>query len=357
MAQLTASARGEPLSSPWNQRLFRASGRSPAWIGLGLTLFVLAVSLVLELTFGELIPFVRGLETVVGAEEYRFTLVFALMIGYLPAAYAYAVRSSRQTWKALRPVLRCDDVEYAALVESVGRYPTRDQRRAGVIGVVVAFAIPFLVDMDLSPYPLQLDRIYFTPTLHRVLLPIVGWLLGRNVHAMLVESRRLARVGREQLHVDLLDLETLAPFARHGLQGALLFMGSLAILALLAVDWDARPGLPLIISASLLFSAGLGIVTLVLPVRGAHAAIRDVKREELAACNAAIHARRAALAQDVDTGPPLQELFAWRHFVEGVREWPFDASTLTRFLLYLAIPLGSWLGGAMVERAVDAALG
>jgi hypothetical protein len=27
-----------------------------------------------------------------------------------------------------------------------------------------------------------------------------------------------------------------------------------------------------------------------------------------------------------------------------------------RFLLYLAIPLGSWLGGALVERLLDALL-
>jgi predicted MFS family arabinose efflux permease len=28
----------------------------------------------------------------------------------------------------------------------------------------------------------------------------------------------------------------------------------------------------------------------------------------------------------------------------------FDAPTLTRFFLYIAIPLGSWIGGALVER-------
>jgi hypothetical protein len=39
-----------------------------------------------------------------------------------------------------------------------------------------------------------------------------------------------------------------------------------------------------------------------------------------------------------------------------VREWPFDAPTLTRFFLYVAIPLGSWVGGALVERLLGAAL-
>lgn len=39
-----------------------------------------------------------------------------------------------------------------------------------------------------------------------------------------------------------------------------------------------------------------------------------------------------------------------------MREWPFDAPTLARFLLYVAIPLGSWIGGALVERLLGAAL-
>ena len=37
-------------------------------------------------------------------------------------------------------------------------------------------------------------------------------------------------------------------------------------------------------------------------------------------------------------------------------EWPFDAGMRLRFLFYLAIPVGSWLGGALVERLLGAAL-
>jgi len=40
-----------------------------------------------------------------------------------------------------------------------------------------------------------------------------------------------------------------------------------------------------------------------------------------------------------------------------VREWPFDAPTLTRFFLYVAIPLGSWIGGALIERLLGTVLG
>ncbi len=36
--------------------------------------------------------------------------------------------------------------------------------------------------------------------------------------------------------------------------------------------------------------------------------------------------------------------------------WPFDASTLLRFALYTSLGVGSWVGGALVERVLGAAL-
>ncbi len=49
-------------------------------------------------------------------------------------------------------------------------------------------------------------------------------------------------------------------------------------------------------------------------------------------------------------------LLAYKQFVESVREWPIDSSTLLRFALYLGLPIGSWLGGALVERLLDLVL-
>jgi hypothetical protein len=52
----------------------------------------------------------------------------------------------------------------------------------------------------------------------------------------------------------------------------------------------------------------------------------------------------------------LPGLLAWESRVESVPEWPIDAAALRRIALYLLIPLGSWVGGALVERLVDALL-
>jgi hypothetical protein len=40
-----------------------------------------------------------------------------------------------------------------------------------------------------------------------------------------------------------------------------------------------------------------------------------------------------------------------------VREWPVGAPALARGALIAALGLGSWLGGALVERVVDRLFG
>ena len=50
------------------------------------------------------------------------------------------------------------------------------------------------------------------------------------------------------------------------------------------------------------------------------------------------------------------DLLAYRRFIEASREWALDTSAWRRTALYLALPLGSWLGGALVERALEASL-
>ena len=54
--------------------------------------------------------------------------------------------------------------------------------------------------------------------------------------------------------------------------------------------------------------------------------------------------------------PHLDHWIAWEGRIAAVREWPLDAGSVGRFAFYLLIPLGSWSGGALVERALSAFL-
>ena len=107
-------------------------------------------------------------------------------------------------------------------------------------------------------------------------------------------------------------------------------------------------------------TTAFGVATLILPARGLHANIRERKREELVRIRAAIASERASLFSSTERSPvppQMSAMLAYESRIASVREWPFDTSTLSRFALFLLIPLVSWIGGALVERAVNAALG
>jgi anti-sigma factor RsiW len=114
-----------------------------------------------------------------------------------------------------------------------------------------------------------------------------------------------------------------------------------------------------IVGAVIAVTLGLGIVGLILPSRGVHQHIRERKREELARIRQAIASEREGLfssAPGSTPAPRMPSLLAYEARIESVREWPFDTTTVSRFGFFLLIPLVSWIGGALVERVVDAAL-
>ncbi len=57
------------------------------------------------------------------------------------------------------------------------------------------------------------------------------------------------------------------------------------------------------------------------------------------------------------SSPRLADLIAYHQLIDRTREWPIDAANLLKFFMYLLIGLGSWLGGALVERFLDSRLG
>ena len=116
-------------------------------------------------------------------------------------------------------------------------------------------------------------------------------------------------------------------------------------------SFDHFLGIPAVVSTT-------GVM--LLPMRGLRARILEAKQAEIAHVDAAIQGDPSGLAgSSIRTradGLSLADLLAYREFVRSVSEWPFDAPMRARYLLYVAIPLGSWLGGAFVERMLDVAL-
>jgi hypothetical protein len=264
----------------------------------------------------------------------------------------FVVRGFAADLAALRPATSCSDAEFERLLGSLPRFSRRGLVLASLAGALVPLLlfrrddVPRLLGGESVALRVLVNFCYLT-IFYATALPLL-YVVGVSV-------LRMWRFGRDLVRVDLLDLAALQPFARFGLRPAfLLNLG--AGLIVLDVVVRTPQNTP---SALLMFApvALLGLAALLLPCGSVRGQVRQAKVAELGRL-------RSALGGDPDAlrGSPLAaeagrlstvDLVVWRDRVEALREWPFDASVLRRFGLYLLIPLASWVGAALVERLVD----
>ncbi len=186
-----------------------------------------------------------------------------------------------------------------------------------------------------------------------ILFLLLGWFVGRNIYFLFAGF--WDKPGPQRSDIDLLNLENIYAYGRSGLRGTLVWFIVFAIAGIIVLpglDSGLWVFLPLFA-----FNLGGGLMFLLRPARRVRRLIRAVKREELGQLKPRVRqARDDALTEDVSTQGRLTDLLAYKTQVESTREWSFDLSTLLRFGLYLLIPVGSMVGGALVERVVDLAL-
>jgi hypothetical protein len=293
----------------------------------------------------------------------RFDLILAVLIAYSAAASRLGRRGAVRDLSDLRPTLRVSDAEHAALLR-VNAYPDRRRVAAAlVLGAATGAALNLLAEGLAAPE--LVDRLQggplpyswgLQPVLGLVMNAILFALLGRLAYLSLAWAGAFSRLGRSRTEVRLLDPASRAPFARMGLRQAVFWFVGSSIASLLVLEAVA-PGLVILV---LFVTLTIGILALVLPARGIHQALRRAKRQELEWLRAAIEAERDALAlapaEAANAGARLPALLAYEARVAAVREWPFDASTLLRFALFLLLPLASWVGGALMERLLAVVL-
>jgi len=340
------------LSSP-TLRFLNGLRISPALMGLGLAALVSGAVLVAEITSGRLEWLAAN--SVDGLRNVRLAFGFIVLLAYLPTATLYVLRGAWRTADELRPLLRLDDASVREQVDAIGTQPVAAFRWAGWVGVIVSMMIPLIVDLPRGEFPYGLGQPIET-IWHRIATPIVGWWAGRLGYLILLESRRLSSLARGLRGIDLFDLDPLLPFARQGLTHALLLIGFVSIFAVMSFF---EVGLGPAAGLLTLMTLPAAIFGMLLPVRGVHHVIRAEKQKRLAGCRERLGVLQADADSGLDAGMAreLADMLTIRSHLEGVREWPFDVSVTARLAIYLVIPLLSWAGAAVVERAVNAFLG
>ncbi len=342
------SARARPLE----HRLSDATRLPTIAVWIAVSLIVLAICTVWHNVTG---PW-RGLEVdgvPVWQTPWRLEIVFAVIFGYVIACGSWIVRSVRRDLDALAPALSIDPAELAAERADIGNFTPSTLLAASAGGVAAGITINAAVNAVL---PAGSAALADWPW--RLVRDVAIWLLAiRLVVVVIGISLRVSRLSERAARVNLLDLRGLAPLARVGLRSALVFALAASMIVAMAGDEQTIA----VTLATVAIVGAVGALTVLLPVRGAHRAIRAAKDAELLAVRAAIaRTRDAALAGgavSADDAAKLGGLLAFEARIAGVSEWPFDVGTFVRFVVFVALPLGSWIAGALVERLVSRVIG
>ncbi len=293
------------------------------WVLAGLALAVLATTLLTESW-----PWnARALEN--GVVSLQMVVTFAYLVGAHQWLRVRAASASRAL-----------SIPRAALGEH------SDRTGVGVallLGAGAGLLGPWLADPWQTSIlgPWQVGEWSPVIAWHRLLALSIGVAFALFGNAIVQVSRRLSRLAMADAAIDAFDARRQRPFVQQGLTNGGLVTGFLCLISLFVIDHGANPML-LAIAAS---GAVLTVVAVLLPMRGVRHRIRVAKMELLVACDAEIKAFADELKNE-RPGPPagrLSDLVAFRSQVERLREWPFDTSAIRRVVVYLLLPLLTWL--------------
>lgn len=341
----------------WITNLQRAAHRHPLWLWGVITLaYILALCAYdgVVLAVG---GFAQGSFPLWQSGLWWTEIVNGALLGFIPAALVYARRGIEADAKVLAPMLDGASGSAAAdFCEAAGRSAGWLGSSFKIVGVVAGILLVFFE----PSITLNYDRSLSNPSFFWVLvrLPLFAWLTCGLLVADLIATRAYFELGRNMQVADLLEIGPLSQFGRRGLRSALIWMTFSIVFSLfwLDVDTAARQNIYLLVGM-LVMATG----SFVVPLLGVHATIRSRKLSELDRLKDEIVLERAIVLEEPSqadqSSPRLANLIAYYQLIENTREWPIDAANLLRFILYLVIGLGSWLGGALVEVLLNRSLG
>jgi len=338
----------------WITRLEARGSSAPYWLGLAIAVGFLVIRCAVDAFYLATWGFPEGFEPLWRSDIWWPELVNASLTGYIPAALVIAHRGIDRDLSQLRPELSCSDAEVDDMLTSA----TGPAGLVGRIFVLSGIAIGvFLVFRDPS-LTWGTERSLTNPVFVWILLriPFFVWLIFTLIVADLNATRTYLHMGRNLIRVDLLNVQALSPFARRGLRSALTWIIFSIIFSLFWFgDGASKQNLSLFVTV-LVMATGAFVV----PLIGVRDNIRSVKRLELERLRDEIRNESATLTSEISNNDPpsprLANLIAYYQLIEQTREWPIDAANVLRFFMYLLIGLGSWLGGAIVERLLDRTL-
>jgi hypothetical protein len=326
-----------------------ASQRSDGWgafaVLCGVALAFAALYLASVLLFGDVFVFQDPNGRFGLVRQARYNAALGLVLAYVCASLSLGQRWVRHGFPDLHPVVEASAAEWAVWRARALSPGAARLARAAALGAAAGVVVDVIGTRGADADLFWRGHLVWV----RILNPVLFAAIGLQIAMSNARAGVYQEIGR-RARVTLGDVTPLAPFAREGLRTALIWFVGTSLASLLLVDTDS----PMLVASILLATTAIAVVSLLGPSRGVHERLRDAKRRELGWLRAEITRASGALrAGSAPGAAQLPALLAWEARVLAAPDWPFDSGTVARFGLLLLVPIGSWLGSALVERVVE----
>lgn len=337
------------------QQLLVKMGLTPLWGGIIFSTIWTVIVLGVEGSSGRLFAERSGEEWETFLVELGLMLILGELLFFNVAAMAAHENRTRRTISELRLLPEVPREGIDRVASALGHYGTGRLVLVALSGLCFAALAPIL------EFPIVGNYDAFNPALwspevyvHRIVGPLLGVAVALLIHAIISDSVRFWELSREITSIELTDLGRYMPFTNQGLSNAAILIGFVAPFAFVAIVDRYL----ILVGSITLYGVVAALVGLFLPVWALRERIQKEKVKEATWCHARIPEARAALRESKPgAGQDLAGLLMYSKEVSEVHAWPIAPGGFGRFALFLLIPLGSWGGGALVERLVDSALG
>ncbi len=267
---------------------------------------------------------------------WRIGLQGPVMIVYVLAIYPFILRLRKPAIEAFRPLVSISEDQFNRLSKDITTVNRRQEWLAVFIGIFLFLVIQRIW---LGWFNQWLD--VYQVTTEAILFGLMGWLIYSSIKG----SRGIARLGKQNLKLDIFNTKLLAPVARHSLGLSLIFVGGISLALLFETQETLIEWQSVVIYSVLVLAT---IVIFYISMWSIHSIMAKVKRYELEVAQKYMAEMSRKLKEWTTKGQlqGMEELSsavagwaAYERRVKETQEWPFNAGIIRRLFASVLAPV------------------
>jgi hypothetical protein len=262
------------------------------------------------------------------------------MIVYVLAIYPFILRQWKPAVEAFRPLVSMSENQFNRLSTEITTVNRRREWVAVFIGMFLFLVIQRIwlgwVDQWLEIYQVTTEAILFG---------LMSWLIYTSIKG----SRGIARLGKQNLNIDIFDTKLLSPVARQSLGLSLAFVGGISLALLFETQETLIEWQSVVIYSILVLST---ILIFYISMWSIHRIMARVKSNELEVAQKYMTDMSRKLKEWTTKGrlEGMEELSsavagwaAYERRVKEAQEWPFNAGIIRRLFASVLAPVSVYI--------------